>query len=355
MARKFLAILSLCFFLTITFSISVLALTVIDSFDSPDRRPRDLAFDGTYLWLCGSYSSIDNNYPLYKLDTSGNVIDYLEFPEPSSDGLAFDGTYLWYTGQYNHIDNYTLIYKLDTSGNIIDSFDSPAPSPKGLAFDGTYLWLSEFSFNEFRFMIYKLDTSGNVIDSFDLSSAETGLFGLAFDGTYLWLCGYILPQLDTEATLYKLDTSGNIIDSFDSPDGWPQGLAFDGTYLWLSGGYSDKIYKLDIRTITSTSSTTSIVASTSSTTSTVPDPTTTTCTGPCCSELIYGEHSEQTELLRYIRDNVLSQTPQGQEVIKLYCQWSPAIVEAMGEDEELKEEVKKLVDGVLMLIVEVAE
>ena len=75
----------------------------------------------------------------------------------------------------------------------------------------------------------------------------------------------------------------------------------------------------------------------------------------CTSELIYGEHSEQTELLRNFRDNVLSQTPEGQEIIRLYYEWSPAIIKAIEEDEEFKEEVKAMVYGVLMLIAEEAE
>ena len=72
----------------------------------------------------------------------------------------------------------------------------------------------------------------------------------------------------------------------------------------------------------------------------------------CPSEEIYGEHSEQTELLRYFRDNVLSQTPEGQELIKLYYQWSPTIVEMMEEDEGFKEEVKGIIDGVLIMLEE---
>jgi hypothetical protein len=78
--------------------------------------------------------------------------------------------------------------------------------------------------------------------------------------------------------------------------------------------------------------------------------TTTVSSEPCSSEEIYGEYSEETEFLRYIRDNVLSQTPAGQEIIRLYYQWSPAIVKAMKEDEEFKEQVKALIDGVLELI-----
>ncbi len=56
---------------------------------------------------------------------------------------------------------------------------------------------------------------------------------------------------------------------------------------------------------------------------------TTTTSTPCPSKEIYGENSQETQLLRSIRDNVLSQTPEGREIITLYYQWSPAIVKAM--------------------------
>ena len=40
----------------------------------------------------------------------------------------------------------------------------------------------------------------------------------------------------------------------------------------------------------------------------------------------------------------------GNELIKLYYQWSPAMVRAMEADEDFKEEVRELVDGVLEMI-----
>ena len=93
---------------------------------------------------------------------------------------------------------------------------------------------------------------------------------------------------------------------------------------------------------------------------TVPSPTTTsipstTTTARCICKKIYDEYSEEAELMRYIRDEILSQTPEGREIIKLYYQWSPAIVKAMEEDEEFKEEVKEMIDGLLPLIEEEAE
>jgi len=71
---------------------------------------------------------------------------------------------------------------------------------------------------------------------------------------------------------------------------------------------------------------------------------------PCPVELIFEKHSEEIELIRYFRDDVLSKTPEGQELIRLYYQWSPGIVKAMEDDEEFKEEVKEMVDEILELI-----
>ena len=90
---------------------------------------------------------------------------------------------------------------------------------------------------------------------------------------------------------------------------------------------------------------------TSGTTTIGPSTTTTTTEegGMCPSEMIYGEYSKETELLRYVRDNVLSKTPEGREIVRLYYKLSPVIVKVMREDEEFKEEVKAVVDGILQL------
>jgi len=71
----------------------------------------------------------------------------------------------------------------------------------------------------------------------------------------------------------------------------------------------------------------------------------------CPLSLIYGEDSDEVVLLRAFRDEVLSQSPVGQEIIELYSQWSPAIVKAMEEDEEFREDVKEMIDEVLPVII----
>ena len=70
----------------------------------------------------------------------------------------------------------------------------------------------------------------------------------------------------------------------------------------------------------------------------------------CAVETIYGEDSGETILLRKFRDDVLSKTPEGRNLIKLYYRWSPVIIKAMREDQEIKKEMKGLVNGILPLI-----
>jgi len=117
---------------------------------------------------------------------------------------------------------------------------------------------------------------------------------------------------------------------------------YEGTARPQGSGYDIGAFEYGSGAITTT---TGLI-----TTITIVETTTTTIEGACPSEEIYGEDSEETELLRYVRDNVLSQTFEGQELISLYYQWSPVIVEAMEGDEEFREEVKEMVDGVLALL-----
>ena len=78
--------------------------------------------------------------------------------------------------------------------------------------------------------------------------------------------------------------------------------------------------------------------------------TTTTTATICLTESIYGEDSEETKLLRNFRDTILKSTPEGKEIVRLYYQWSPVIVEAMGEDKRFKEALKIIINEIFPLI-----
>ncbi len=47
---------------------------------------------------------------------------------------------------------------------------------------------------------------------------------------------------------------------------------------------------------------------------------------------------------------MLSATPNGREIIRLYYKWSPVIVKAMEKDEAFKAEIKAFIDGILPLV-----
>jgi hypothetical protein len=70
----------------------------------------------------------------------------------------------------------------------------------------------------------------------------------------------------------------------------------------------------------------------------------------CPTEVIYGEDSEEVELLRALRDEVLSKTPEGREIIKQYYMWSPLLVEAVEEDIAFREEARDMIEEVLMMM-----
>lgn len=87
------------------------------------------------------------------------------------------------------------------------------------------------------------------------------------------------------------------------------------------------------------------------TTTTIPITTSTiTDEQPCPIETIYGTDSYEATLFRYLRDDVLNKTTAGQEIIRMYYEWSPAVAKAIREDEAFKEDAKEAADGFLLLI-----
>jgi len=165
--------------------------------------------------------------------------------------------------------------------------------------------------------------------------------------------------------------------TFSSPYWSSTTHAYDPSHAWdvyFSYGFVSTDYKsLDgyVRAVRGgqceslDTSTTTTTTEKSTTTTTIPIPvptststissTTTSAINICPIEMIYGEGSEEVEILKFIRDYVLRTTPQGQELIKLYYELSPAIVKAMEEDGEFEAQLKEMIDGMLPLIREIVE
>ena len=86
-------------------------------------------------------------------------------------------------------------------------------------------------------------------------------------------------------------------------------------------------------------------------TSTIVISSTTSTIAPLCPvETIYGDNSEEAEILKYVRDYILNTTSEGKEIIVLYYEWSPYLVECIENNVELKNEIQKIIDELLQII-----
>jgi len=99
-------------------------------------------------------------------------------------------------------------------------------------------------------------------------------------------------------------------------------------------------------TIQGGTTTTTIQCGTTTTTS-VSTTTTTQKQGPCPTKEIYGENSEETDLLRKYRDTVLSKTLEGQKIIKTYYKFSPTVTKLLEHRPQLKSRAKAFIDSML--------
>ena len=170
-------------------------------------------------------------------------------------------------------------------------------------------------------------------------SSGNDVFAVGSSGTILYYNGSTWSRMNSGVTSDLLDIWGS-----SGTDYFIVGA--DGAILHYDG--SDMTTTTTTGQEITTTTTTLLITTTTSTNSATT--TTSVKPSPCPTEQIFGEYSEEANLLRNFRDGVLSKIPEGQELIQLYYQWSPAIVEAMKEDEELKKEIKEMIGGILPLI-----
>jgi hypothetical protein len=210
---------------------------------------RGIAWDGTNLWLAGSYSGIS------KMDTNGEILGNYSAPAPAPMDLTMDGTTLWvFCWGSDRIYHFAI----DESGGVpqtitISSFEAPKSEEngginRGLAWDGSNLWYSD------RYNVYRLDTSGNVLSSFEFPY-EVG--ALAWDGEHLWLALNKNPP--EVATLVKVDAEGHSLFVLNAINARILDLSWGDGYMWVVGnpsqadllGFSETsmIYKIEWRTI----------------------------------------------------------------------------------------------------------
>ncbi len=306
----------------------------------------DLTWDGSYLWGIDGDVLEDPHYICKINPADGTIVDSFLAPNESSvgdgsAGIAYGNGYLWVL---NYLDS--VLYAVDPSTGQVDN-DKSFPLTgltdviSGGAWDGEYFWFGMNDYFGNSAMIFQIDVNSLTILNAG-TIAATSISDLEFAQGYLWV---LIRDSDNNRYIYKMDPVRlTVLEQYDRAL-FTEGLAYDGSYLWASVYFSSEYNKYIID-----SSVTTSIGSETTTTSTGGMPTTTTSASSCPSESIYGEHSEEAETLRCVRDNILSHTPEGKEIIKLYYQWGPVIVKAMEADEEFKEDVKGVVDEILGMV-----
>jgi hypothetical protein len=64
---------------------------------------------------------------------------------------------------------------------------------------------------------------------------------------------------------------------------------------------------------------------------------------------MYGEDSAETAMLRYFKETILSRTPEGRELIRIFYFWNPLLIKAIEEDEAFREEIKEMIDEMFLV------
>jgi len=356
-------------------------LKTIDFFDSDNDDLRGVAYADGYLWAIAwrYYGYPDYRgwvQELYKIDTDkGKAVSNYEIPTGHYRDMTWDGQFIWATeGEDKRYFQFDI-----NDGSVVSSFICPGKEAYGITYYENHLWVN------YENILYKLTLSGSKTREYYFPE-EITTYSLASGNDYFFVASYDLPKIykikinhspsipntpvpennsidqPIEITLtwmggdqdsddpdlkdsVKYDVYfGNtenpslISESQEQLSYSLNGLDYSTEYYWkiISKDYYSEstegpLWKFQTLSSTSTSS---------------------VSTFPCLVEQIYGEDSEETELLRYLKDNVLTHTPEGQEFIRLYYEWNPVIIKAMEKDMGLKDDVKEMIDGLVLLFEE---
>ncbi|NIM47334.1 MAG: hypothetical protein GTN40_04225 [Candidatus Aenigmarchaeota archaeon] len=184
-----------------------------------------LAFDNSNFWVASSNNNV------YQYSVGGTFVSSFDSGLNVLRDVASNGTYLWL------LDAATETVRRYSTGGVPDGWSfsiSQVVDPYAVDFDGEYFWVLGSS------SVYKYDSSGSYTGfSSSLDRIETPLFYpdiVSFNGK-IW----ILTDVDTSPEprgkgvfRYKTDgTYDNWYFDIFPPTNTGRGLAHNGTYFWV--------------------------------------------------------------------------------------------------------------------------
>jgi transglutaminase-like putative cysteine protease len=116
---------------------------VENTFQAPNNRAYGLAYaDGTLFILVRGR--------IYKvMPDDGTILGYYDTPEPTCRNLAHDGTYLWVSDRIKD----ELYMVAPDSGKVIGILKAPGPYPAGVAWLDGHLWNVDFQDRKIRQLV----------------------------------------------------------------------------------------------------------------------------------------------------------------------------------------------------------
>lgn len=221
---------------------------VLASIPAPCSAPRDLAWDGTHLWVLGEKTPGDEGGSaeasrLFRVNPSDGSVDreiVLEVGRPR--GIAMLAGHLWVSDEVGHV-----LSRLDLSRG---SADHSVPAPResgsaalpglgGLSSDGNSLWIGTIAGWSSR--IQQVDPGTGEIRRRHFSSG----YPLAVEAAASRIWTATTTLRDRAGRIFEYDfASGSERSTFPAPGTQPSGLAFDGESLWCADSEQGRIFRL---------------------------------------------------------------------------------------------------------------
>lgn len=243
--------------------------TTVSTYCTPNTGPRGIEYVGGTLYITdttadklhaitpAALTPYDGVCGARAQGTVYNLSDLT--PDPTSPwGLTHDGTYFYLVDSVSD-----KLYKFTISGaNLVQSTawdltltPRAVDLPRGLAFDGTSVYLADAGTN----LIYQLSTvDASVVNAFDthdgFGAADMDPTGITFIDGDLWVTDDEpgIKKLFNNTSYYRDTDAFEYFSrgntSLETPSFDPKGLVYDGTYFWSVDDYANRLYKLNATT-----------------------------------------------------------------------------------------------------------
>jgi len=223
--------------------------------DGQFDHPRQIAFDGTYLYIADDV----NNRVQKFLASDGSFISKTTFTLLRPWGCIYYGGFVYVT--YNSGTGTTKIIKFDAETMVYQSTfgsfgsgDDNFNQPRSMATDGDYLYICDSANSRIK----KHTLEGTYVSQIGEFGTGNGQFklptGIATDGTYLYVADYTnkrIQILNCSDLTYVAQVSTQLREGIG---GSPTSVTLNGTYFYVtclnSMPYSGYIEKYDIATRT---------------------------------------------------------------------------------------------------------